>query len=262
MASGEISEFATLGDLGIDIFHRVNQPNQRRHRYECIATLPEGGQPDRLQLHLPNAKGRRKACLAAAHRLDRSGLARMRLSLADPGTYPPYAQGDLIEFLVYLDFLRSWKIAESEIVRLEGMLQENRRPAIAEISGVLRLLLDFNKLHRARPFIDAVAPILLDHAEQGIEDRWQNAGYSLRMTGDLQRRAGAPKAALQSYEAALKLGENAHRLELAIFAARDASDAECVKRLLVRYKARWPLPERLEALARPADAPQISGAAS
>ncbi|MGY6548629.1 MAG: hypothetical protein ACXIU7_06445 [Roseinatronobacter sp.] len=297
---GDLTEFAVQGDLGVDVFRRVTEKNQRRARYECLATLSAEGAV--IGAYHDIARHAPERMRAAARRLQTSAVLAQPISLAKPASYPrAQASGPDLSVFLYLDFFRSWQVAEQEISRIERRLLASgsraaaptavvalpgaagassspraaarvsgpehgagQRPALGpsaldlsapEISAVLRLLLDFNQIHRAAPILRGLVPELLARAARGQEDRWQNTGFALRMCGDLRLRAGLPAPALECYEAALVLGDNAHRRGLAIRAAHAAQDHAALGRHLAAFRADWCLPEDLVQIAAQMPAP-------
>lgn len=242
-----LGEFAALGERGVDIFRRVEEQNQRRYRYECIATiLSDTGD---VTAYVPFAENHPERMRAAARRFAETPLMSHGFALGTPHAYPPFGiSDDPLDVFLYLDFCRLWQLAEQEIARLSNLLDSGAVPRPAETANVLRLLLDFNRLSRATPIIRHVLPSLMEAVANQSDDTWQNAAYSLRMVGDLQFRAGQPHDALAAYEASLALGVNPHRTGLAIRAAHAARNAEALQRHLAQFEARWPLPKSLAKL--------------
>lgn len=254
---GQIADLAVAGDLGTDIFRRVDERNQRRYRYECIATLIDGD--TRLIAHTDSAADHAETIFALAEKLHAAGFLRLKFALGDPASYPRAEQiGAPFALFLYLDFFRMWQIAEQEISRMSAILSAGESCDAPEISTMLRLLLDFNQIRRAAPVIDLVLPRLLKIAQSGRDDKWQNTGFSLRMIGDLQMRAGQPDAALAAYEASISLGDNPHRRGLAIRAADAAGKHAETMRHLAAYTGQWPLTAPLEKI-RDRLAPDLPG---
>ena len=242
-----ISEFAVSGEFGTDVFRRVDDKNQRRYRYECVATVSD--QETVLTAHAEHAEKHPERVLAAAKRFARDGVSHASFALGDPASYPrARAGGSSSEIFLYLDFFRLWQIAEQEIARMTAFGQSGKTSTMPEISAVLRLALDFNRVRDGRYLAAAFMPQLLAVAETGKDDRWQNAGYSLRMVGDLHMRAGDPKAALAAYEASILLGDNRFRRGLAIRAAHAADLRDETLLHLEAYQRRWSLPDWIETI--------------
>jgi len=242
--SAGLSEFAVAGDLGTDVFWRVEERNQRRYRYECIATVLEDDTT--VRAYHPHAEAHPDEMRAALAKLRKAECLNAPVRLGDAASFP--AGGAGLALFQHLDFFRMWQLAEQEIHRVSQRLAAKATLSGPEISAVLRLLLDFNRLRRATPLIEAVTPQLLEAAKSGKDDRWQNTGYALRMIGDMHLRMDAPMRALAAYEAALELGDNAHRRGLAIRAAEAAQDHAAARRHLDHYASRWDLPEPLARL--------------
>ena len=252
MGPADLSEFAVRGERGLDIFRRVDAPNDRSYRYECVATVLGDGPAAELVSHHEHARQHPDRMLAAARRLPENPALDRAFALADPSAFPraPDRRAQLEVFL-YLDLLRCWQIADLEIVRMTDALHNRGTIRPADISRFLRLVLDYNQVHRCEPCLRKLEPYLMGRSVEGMDDRWQNAAYSLRMMGDLHMRAGRAQAALISYEAAIALGDNPHRRELAIRAAAAAADRVALAKHIACYEQTWALPERLAALKRP-----------
>lgn len=242
-----VAEFAVAGDMGLDVFRRVDDRNQRRYRYECIATV--AGNADDVTAHQDYAAEHPERVLAAAARYRELSFLHQSVVLGQPASYPRACDtGSPMAVFLYLDFFRMWQIAEREIARMTALAPGDAGYSGPEMSAVLKLLLDFNRLHDAEPLIEAFLPQLLERAARGKDDKWENAGYALRMIGDLQMRRGQPAAALRAYAGALALGDNPHRRGLAIRAAHAAADRDATSRHLEAYVRQWPLPDALQAI--------------
>ena len=242
----QIPEFAVRTDRGADVFRRVDTPSERRHHYECIATVfEEGGAPQVIAYH-QQARQNPERMIAAATRLREMTALGHVFSLGDPRSYPvPDTPRARLELLLYLDFFRQWQIKELEIARITNLIQSGGTLKPPDISRLFRLLLDYNQLSQAPFFIEAFVPYLLHISQQKKDDRWQNAAYSLRMVGDLQLRAGQAKSSLASYEASIALGDNAFRRGLAVQAAFAAGDKGAALHHIENYERQWRLPEPL-----------------
>ncbi|WP_071795815.1 hypothetical protein [Natronohydrobacter thiooxidans] len=250
-----VAEFAVAGDIGLDVFRRVDDRNQRRYRYECIATV--SGPSDRMIAHLDHASKHPERVQAAIERYRGTGFLQQGFALGQPASYPRAGgAGSPLTVFLYLDFFRMWQIAEQEIARMTALVPPDGGYSGPEISNVLKLLLDFNRLRSAEPLIAAFLPQLLDMAARGKDDKWENAAYALRMIGDLQMRNGQPAAALAAYEGSLTLGDNPHRRGLAIRAAHAAGDTGATSRHLEAYVSKWRLPEALQAIREEQDVGQ------
>ncbi len=252
-----ISEFAVAGETGTDVFRRVDDRNQRRYRYECIATVSDGGTG--FAAHMDYAEKHPERVFTAAKRFAQGGVLDVRFALGHPVGYPrATATGATSEIFLYLDFFRMWQIAEREIVRMSELARTASSVSPPEISAVLRLVLDFNRLRDARVLVEGFMPQLLAVSATGKDDKWQNAGFSLRMVGDVHMRAGDPAAALLAYEAAILLGDNPNRRGLAVKAAHAAGRRDETLLHLEAYQRRWSLPDRIDAI-RNSLVPQLSG---
>jgi hypothetical protein len=246
MVPKQIPEFAVQGQLGADVFRRVETPSERRHHYECIATVIWTGTSPKILEYHNDASTQPQRMIAAALRLRDMSLLGRGFTLGNPSSYPlPDTPGTQLDLLLYLDFFRHWQIKALEIARVKTLIHTGGSLKPPEISRVFRLLLDFNQIEQAQFFIRAFSPYLYKIAEEKADDRWQNAAYALRMIGDLQLRSGQAAQSLKAYEASLTLGDNAFRRGLAIQAAFAAGDTEATLRHLQDYERQWPLPEPL-----------------
>ena len=267
METGAIAEFAVRGETGIDLFRRIEEPEKRRSRFECIATLPMA---DDESLRLDDAKtvfhvrpnDRWRAAMRTALERLRAHEALMQpLRLGDLRSFPTGGGAGRVDSFLYLDFLRAWLVADMTIARTESAVAAGEAPDLATLSTVLRLLLDFNRLGRGRALCDAVLPGLIAQVtpKAARADRHANLAYALRLAGDLLLRAGEAARALEAHEAAVMMGENRFRRRRAIEAAVAAGDAVALQRHLALFARRWPLPEGLARLrasaAHKADAP-------
>ncbi len=258
MALSVMGEFALSGDRGIDVFRRIDDERHRRHRYECIATvMPE---TDSVEGFSSYARQNPDKMRHAARAFIGNGFLSQPICLGVPSSYPKAGAAEsTLQLFLYIDFFRSWHIADQEIARVERTMAEARPLRPVDVSRVLKLLLDFNRLKRAAPFIQAVWPVLIQAAAQRVDDRWQNNGFALRIVGDLQRRSGHPDRALAAYEGALSLGMNPHRCGLAIQAAHEAGNVDAVRRHLTAFEEHWPLPETLSGIKAANETTTIGG---
>jgi hypothetical protein len=249
MLTEQIPEFAVQSELGADIFRRVETPSERRHHYECIATVIRDDDLPRVVAYHDDARKNPERMIAAEARMRQTATLGQGFILADPRSYPvPDTPRMRLEFLLYLDFFRHWQIKTLEIARIKTLIQSGGTLTPPEISRVFRLLLDFNQTTQAQFFISAFMPHLLRMSQEKKDDRWQNAAYALRMIGDLLLRSGQAKPSLNAYEASIALGDNAFRRGLAIRAAFAADDRDATLRHLEQYERQWQLPAALATI--------------
>ncbi len=244
-----LSEFAVSGEQGLDVFWRVEEANQRRYRYECIANVSADGAT--IRAYHPHAERHEDKMRAAVERLQDAACLDQPIRLGDASSFPDAQQaGPGLTLFQYLDFLRMWQIAERELHRVSGLAETGAEISGPEISAALRLALDFNRMRRAAPLVRSFMPLLMDVVRNGEDDRWQNAGFALRMVGDIHMRSDDPTAALAAYEASLALGDNAFRRGLAIRAAHAAQDRSATLQHIAQYRSRWELPAPLTEIEK------------
>lgn len=260
MLPDQIPEFAVESDHGADVYRRVDTPSERRHHYECIATVIWNGADAKVIDYHEEARANPERMIAAAMLLRDNAALGQGVSLGDPRSYPlPQTPRAQLELFQYLDFFRHWQIAKMEFSRIRTLILSGGTLKPPDISRLFRLLLDFNQVAQAQFFIPAFLPYLLEISQRKQDDRWQNAAYALRLIGDLQLRAGQARPALQSYEASIALGDNAFRRSLAIKAAYAAGDIQATKYHLTDYEGQWRLPERLVAIKNAVTSTETGG---
>ena len=255
MQTGGIADFAVQGETGIDVFRRMEEPAQRRSRFECLATVQDGraeDDPPRVLAHGPQARRDPDAMLTTVDRFRACTIAPHRMALGDARSFPDigFAEDPWAVF-VYLDFLRAWMRADMAVQRFEDETLRTDAPDPAQTAAVLRLLLDFNRVTRGVALSEAVLPALIrtSEAPRAAADRRADVrAYGLRLAGDLLMRAGQGARALRAFEAALRLGENRFRRRRAIEAARAAADTDAMCRHLGLFARRWALPGDLALL--------------
>lgn len=241
----EVIAIAVMGEAGLDVFSRFDDANQKRTRYVCIATHAEGAG---LSIHHKRAEAHPDCVTRALADFAGADFLTAPFALGVPAQYPrAQTVGAPFTLLLYLDFFRQWQLADQEISRVQAQLAQGELPSGPEISTALRLLLDFNRVAVAKPVVEAVSPHLLALAAAGKDDAWQNAGFALRMLGDLHMRADMPEQALTAYEAAIDLGDNANRRGLAIKAARAAGDVARMAHHTRAYLRKWRAPDWLDS---------------
>ena len=259
MLPDQIPEFAVESEHGTDVFRRVDNPNERRYHYECIATVIGSGPTADVVSYHEEARNNPERMIATAARLRETAVLKQDFVLGDPRSYPltesPRAQLDLF---LYLDFFRQWQIAAMEIARVKALVHSGGTLKPPDISRIFRLLLDANQVSQAQFFVQALFPDLLRVSQEKKDDRWQNAAYALRMIGDLQLRAGQKHQALQACEASIALADNPFRRGLAIEAAYAAGDSPAALSHITSYERQWRLPERL-VIIKAAMTPSESG---
>ena len=288
----DLPDFAVRGARGVDIFRRREDPQHRRARYTCLATVLDAGTPPgafaqalrhadgRLMLcHSPGVARQATSLWAAADRLAGSAVLNAPIRLGDATSYPAgdtggdtggYTGG--AELFAHIEFLRERLLADMTLTRFQAALQAAPGAAAAmdggDIAGPLRLALDFNMTRRGAALTAALQPLLVARATTPDLPTAlvEPTGYALRLLGDLRLRAGDAGAAAQAlalFQAALTLGENPFRRRRVIEAAAAAARPQTALAHLQAWPAKPPLPDDLRALgdaltrrlARQGDAP-------
>lgn len=260
MQTEAIAEFAVKGELGLDVFRRIAEPAERRSRFECIATLRDDSDDAPVIAHTPYARRNPRAVRRAVAAFSAAPELHRPFALGDPAGYPahPGSEGAPLTVFLYLDFLRSWQIADMAVRAVEAGLEAATPVPPADLAAALRLLLDFNRLQRGCTLSARVLPQLRRRtmlAAARRDDAAGNAGYALRLAGDLLLRAGRAEDALAAFETALRLGDNRFRRHRAIVAASQAGNAQALQRHRDAFARRWTLPEGLADPAAPASRP-------
>jgi len=245
MFDTDLPAFAVQGETGIDLFQRVDDPDARRGRFRCLATLAPGGV---LTDHHPEDRRDPAPLRALAEALAAEPLAKP-FSLGDSRSFPrAAAAGDPIRLFLYLDFFRAWQVADLAAARLESQLMHDPASLPQDggaLTGAVAPLFDFNRTGRGIALAQAALPVLAPRIAAGGAPG--STGYALRMLGDQCLRGGAAALALRCFETALATGDNAFRRRRAIEAARAAGDSAAAARHRSLYAARWKLPADLAA---------------
>lgn len=246
MFDADPSHVAVKTAQGVDLFVRHQDEGQSRARFECLGTL----NPDGTLTRYAEAEGiTDEALRALATPLD------MALGLGDVTTWPRLSQrADPVRVLLYLDFFRAWQVADMAAARLERDLSGTEARLLTDIGqlpGAIAPLYQFNMTERATALAPILLPALIKRLQQGgiARDRADQAGYGLRMLGDLCLRAGDPAAAQAVFSLSCDLGDNPFRRQKAIEAALAAGAVETARAHAARYAAQWSLPERFADLA-------------
>lgn len=263
MLETDLPEFALAGERGIDVFRRIEDQTQRRVRFECVATASDAPGDDAQQggrrqliIHDP-AAGRQPGRLwQAVERYERDRALHQAFALGQPPGYPSMRdRPSRLALFQALEFLRARLVADITITTFEEKLAQDAARAVryyAETASVLRLLLDFNMLARARFIATAAAPLIIARALAPgfVEDSDHMTGYALRMLGDLNLRAGQAQPALACFEAALAASDNPFRRRKAIEAAQAAGDLNACRAHLEAFARARPLPPDLAELRK------------
>lgn len=256
MLETDLPEFALKGDRGIDLFRRIEDPGQRRVRFECIATAcdPHSGEGRHLKI-FDAAAGKQPARLwQAVERYESASALHHLFAFGHPPDYPSMRErSSRLALFQGLEFFRARLVADITITLFEEKLAQDASDALrhgSETVGVIRLLLDFNMLARASALHETVAPLVIAraHAPGFAEDSAQSTGYALRMLGDLALRADRPESALACFEAAIAAGDNPFRRRKAIEAAQAAGDQRACLAHIDAFARKGALPPDLAAL--------------
>lgn len=232
MLETDLPELAFAGDRGIDLFRRVEDADQRRVTYECIATAHPSESGQRLEVFIPPACRQPERLWQAVARYQNAPGLHQAFAFGHPPDYPSMRDpATRLALFQCLEFFRTRLVADLTIVRYEEKLAADPQRAVrfyAETTGALKLLLDYNMLDRARPVRETLAPLVIGRvrAPGFVEDGDQATGFSLRLLGDLCLRDDAPAAALACFEAAIAAGDNPFRRRKAIAAAQVLGDTD------------------------------------
>mgnify|MGYP001328277807 CR=1 FL=1 len=263
MLEADLPELALAGDRGIDLFRRVEDPDQRRVHYECIATAhpaPPENAP-RLEVFFPQACRQPDRLWQAVARYQNAPGLHQAFAFGHPAGYPSMRDpATRLALFQCLEFFRTRLVADLTIASYEEKLTtEPERAAryFAETAGALKLLVDYNMLIRARPICKVLAPLVIARVQAPgfIEDGDQATGFSLRLLGDLYLRDDAPADALACFEAAIAAADNPFRRRKAIAAARALGDtARCLAHI-DSFEQAGRVPPDLAALRQTLTAP-------
>jgi len=249
MFDTEQTDFAIVGDRGIDLFTRIHDTGQNRARYRCFATVST---PDLTLLDFePHIARDPQALLALAETVKSDPQLCQTFTLGSTRDWPRARAGQSpLRILLYLDFFRAWQVADMAAARLEEQVQNAPDSLPAQIAGAVAPVYDFNRLDRGVRLAKTLVPIFRRRIEAPgfVDDSAGSTGYALRMLGDLCLRAGEPGLALSCFETAVAAGDNPHRRRKAIEAANTAGLPNRVQAHIAAFSRRWPLPADLAAL--------------
>jgi len=221
-------DLAVRGEVGIDVFHRQDLPDQGRSRYRCLGTVRPGAQaPD---IHEPDAVRRPERLLRAAAALERETTLTRPFALVDATGFADLTTGggDPIILFLRIDFLRAWALADLGLTRLREGLATDPAAVFARrghLASQVALAYDFNRLSVG---VDLAHQILAALPQSDVSD--DGTAFALRMLGDLALRAGDPSLALSAFERALAIGQNPHRQARALAAAQALGDPDAIAR--------------------------------
>lgn len=219
MFADELPDLAVRGEGGIDVFARIDLPDQRRGRFRCLGRLRPDGQAEAFEAGVAPERLR-----AAAERLPAAGWP---LDLADATSFPE-PEADPLALLLRVDFLRARLLAGQMLARFAAALARDPAAAVAApgpFAAQVAQAYDFNRIAQGIALARAVLPVL--PAPPALAD---GHGFGLRMLGDLALRGGEAGLALACFEAALAAGDNPHRRARARAAAAALGDAAALAR--------------------------------
>lgn len=255
MLGADLPDLAVRGEGGIDVFLRMELPDQRRARFRCIGRLPD---PDPVAGPDPAPEAYERQARRNPDRLRRAARALAALpeharpfALTDATGFPSVAAGggDPIVLFLRIDFLRAWTLADLGLGRLQARLAADPTALLAEprqLAAQIVPAFDFNRISVGIALGQALLPALPPPARCDDSTAW-----ALRMLGDLALRGRAARQALDCFEAALAIGDNPHRRARARAAAQALDDPGA----LARHGAAPAQPAPEPAAPEPAAAP-------
>jgi len=256
MLESDLPELAIAGDRGIDLFRRVEDADQRRVQYECIATAypapPESER--RLDVFIAPACRQPDRLWQAVTRYQNAPALHQAFAFGHPHGYPSMRDpATRLALFQCLEFFRTRLVADLSIAGYEEKLAkdpEHTARHFSETTGALKQLLDYNMLVRARPIRETLAPLVIARVRVPgfTEDGDQATGYSLRLLGDLCLRDGAPADALACFEASIAAADNPFRRRKAIEAAQATGENDTILAHIDSFARAGRIPPDLDAL--------------
>jgi hypothetical protein len=249
---------ALHGDAGIDLFRRIDQAEQGRTRYLCVATQAT---PDTaIDLHEPAQAGTPEERAQALARLAQTPALLQPFALGDSRTHPAFDDpASRMLLLLYHEFFRARAVAAMGLNLFANRLEHAPESALADPGAVIaavRSIYEFNLLSPTRALRESLACALIVAASppQTPEQSRQNTAYALRMLGDIALRAGETGTAMTAHDGAVTISDNPHRRRRAIEAAIRAGDQARAAAHLRAFAQKWKLPADLAVLAQGLDA--------
>ena len=240
------SLLAVQGDAGIDLFRQIENAEQGRLRYLCVATKGEDGA---LQLHEAAHAGSESERAAALDLLARTPALTQPFALADTRSHPDFTDPALrVVLLLYQDFFRARAVAGISAAMFARRL-DDPQTLLADpgaVVGAVRGIYDLNLLAPTFAMRETLVAMLTT-TPLAPEAR-EPLAYALRMLGDLSFRGGEKALAMAAHDGAVQLSDNPHRRRRAIEAAVHAGDKDRAARHLRDFAGKWPLPADLAAL--------------
>lgn len=247
MLSPPLSLLAVQGDIGIDLFRRIEDAEQGRLRYFCVATQAEGGD---ITLHDGGQAGTPAERTAAIELLARTPALTTPFALADTRSHPDFADPALrFVLLLYQDFFRARAVASMGAALFAQRLARDGDALLADPGAVVagvRGIYDFHLLAPTIALRQGLVALLTRHSPPPTAI--EHLAYALRMLGDLSLRAGEFALAMAAHDGAVALADNPHRRRRAIEAALAAGEQAHAARHLAAFQGKWTLPADLAAL--------------
>ena len=246
MLSPAPSLLAVQGDAGIDLFRQIENAEQARLRYVCVATQAGDGA---LTVHEPAHAGTEDERAAALTLLAQTPALTQPFALADTRSHPDFADPALrFVLLLYQDFFRARAVACMSATLFARRL-DDPQALVADpgaVTGAVRAMVEMNLLAPTRALRERLVAMLT--ATPIPASSAEHLAYALRMLGDLSLRAGEPGLAMAAHDGAVQVADNPHRRRRAIEAAVQAGDHGRAARHLRDFAAKWPRPADLAAL--------------
>lgn len=218
-----------VGERGIDLFTPLPGAPGRRAAFICFATRVGQGESARIDFH------ERAAGIDAAIAAKAAEAFERAICTDEPREPLPLDR----------DLLHAWQVAGFEGTKALQRLEVGIDALLGApnaLPGLIRPLYAYNRISFAVQMARILQPEISRRLASGTlqEGTSEQAGYALRMLGEMSTRGGEWALALLCHETSIAIGgDNPHRRRLAILAADRLQDAGARSRHLAEYRKRW-----------------------